>query len=190
MSHPLAIRAGWTDERVEAAKRLRGEGKSASEIARALGSVSRNAVIGKLIRLGFPAAAKPSPPPTVRALPTPARSLRPTPLAAQPKPQPRPAIQRASMPPAPMPPARSSDVVRLREPCAGHCRWPIGDPRDAGFGFCGLRSGEATYCSDHAVRAVDRTQRPISASTVSWVSSLGTTGERRGGDRGPWADAA
>src|SRR5947209_14823171 len=45
---------GWTDERVEQLKGLWNEGASASKIARALGGVSRNAVIGKVHRLGLP----------------------------------------------------------------------------------------------------------------------------------------
>ncbi|HVP83788.1 MAG TPA: GcrA family cell cycle regulator, partial [Rhizomicrobium sp.] len=43
---------GWTDERVEQLKNLWTEGLSASQIARALGGVTRNAVIGKVHRLG------------------------------------------------------------------------------------------------------------------------------------------
>jgi GcrA cell cycle regulator len=43
----------WTDERVEALKTMWGEGKSASHIAKELGGVTRNAVIGKVHRLGL-----------------------------------------------------------------------------------------------------------------------------------------
>ncbi len=42
---------GWTEERVEKLKELWAEGLSASEIARVLGGVTRNAVIGKVHRL-------------------------------------------------------------------------------------------------------------------------------------------
>jgi len=44
----------WTDERVELLKNMWAEGKSASQIAKELGSVTRNAVIGKVHRLGLP----------------------------------------------------------------------------------------------------------------------------------------
>ncbi len=44
---------GWTDDRVSRLIALWKEGKSASEIARELGGVSRNAVIGKAARLGL-----------------------------------------------------------------------------------------------------------------------------------------
>ncbi len=43
----------WTDERVETLKKLWGEGQSASQIAKELGGVTRNAVIGKVHRLGL-----------------------------------------------------------------------------------------------------------------------------------------
>lgn len=61
----------WTDERVETLKRMWGEGQSASQIAKELGGVTRNAVIGKVHRLGLsnragagaaePAEAAPAP---------------------------------------------------------------------------------------------------------------------------------
>ena len=43
----------WTDDRVEVLKKLWVEGQSASQIAKELGGVTRNAVIGKVHRLGL-----------------------------------------------------------------------------------------------------------------------------------------
>ena len=43
----------WTDERVELLKKLWAEGLSASQIAGRLGGATRNAVIGKVHRLGL-----------------------------------------------------------------------------------------------------------------------------------------
>ena len=43
----------WTDERVDVLKKMWGEGQSASQIAKELGGVTRNAVIGKVHRLGL-----------------------------------------------------------------------------------------------------------------------------------------
>src|SRR6201996_4163483 len=72
---------GWTDERVELLKKLWQDGLSASQIAKQLGGVTRNAVIGKVHRLGLSGRAAPSQP----ARPTfkPARPARPV-VAAQP----------------------------------------------------------------------------------------------------------
>ena len=65
---------GWTDERVETLKKLWLDGLSASQIAKQLGGVTRNAVIGKVHRLGLSGRAAPSQPahPVFKA-PRPAR---------------------------------------------------------------------------------------------------------------------
>src|SRR5438067_964924 len=48
----------WTDERVEHLKKLWSDGLSASQIAAELGGITRNAVIGKVHRLGLSGRAK------------------------------------------------------------------------------------------------------------------------------------
>src|SRR3954453_16165461 len=53
---------GWTDERVELLKKLWRDGLSASQIAKQLGGVTRNAVIGKIHRLGLSGRSAPSRP--------------------------------------------------------------------------------------------------------------------------------
>ena len=106
----------WTDERVETLKRMWAEGQSASQIAKELGGVTRNAVIGKVHRLGLSnragegAAAveepEAAPAPAVRPEPTP----RPEPVAAAPRaeaPAPKPAVER----PAPAAAAPSSGAT-------------------------------------------------------------------------------
>lgn len=47
-----------------------------------------------------------------------------------------------------------SKIRSVVELSAMTCRWPIGDPRDAGFHFCGKRvmTGKP-YCPDHAAIA-------------------------------------
>ncbi|WP_040308565.1 GcrA family cell cycle regulator, partial [Asticcacaulis biprosthecium] len=65
----------WTDERVETLKKLWQEGHSASQIAKQLGGVTRNAVIGKVHRLGLSGRAAPSQP--TRPLYKPSRPARP-----------------------------------------------------------------------------------------------------------------
>src|ERR1700739_3964082 len=67
---------GWTDERVELLKKLCQDGLSASKIAKQLGGVTRNAVIGKVHRLGLSGRAAPSKPArTVYKAPRPARPV-------------------------------------------------------------------------------------------------------------------
>ena len=58
--------SGWSDERVELLVRLWGEGLSASKIAARLGGITRNAVIGKVHRLGLSGRAKGGTPQTPR----------------------------------------------------------------------------------------------------------------------------
>lgn len=48
----------WTDDRVEQLKKLWESGLSASQIAAELGNITRNAVIGKVHRLGLSGRAK------------------------------------------------------------------------------------------------------------------------------------
>jgi GcrA cell cycle regulator len=80
----------WTDERVEILKKMWGEGQSASQIAKELGGVTRNAVIGKVHRLGLSnrtasaaatakTAATPSVPPSAKEKP----AARPEPVKAK-----------------------------------------------------------------------------------------------------------
>lgn len=82
----------WTDERVETLKKMWGEGQSASQIAKELGGVTRNAVIGKVHRLGLSNragsggnAATKAP---VKEKPAAAAKPAPKPVAAKPKPAP------------------------------------------------------------------------------------------------------
>ncbi len=116
----------WTDERVETLKRMWAEGQSASQIAKELGGVTRNAVIGKVHRLGLsnragdgathgeeaeaPVAA---PAAAVRPEPTPRPAPEPAPRAAEPTPAPRPAAERPAPQPAAAAPASGATVTPL-----------------------------------------------------------------------------
>ena len=108
----------WTDERVETLKKMWAEGQSASQIAKELGSVTRNAVIGKVHRLGLsnrvspggkdedeveevPVAAPPRPEPPRPAPPEPPRAAEPAPRPVEP-PTPAPAAPVATVAPIPL----------------------------------------------------------------------------------------
>ncbi|WP_415639385.1 GcrA family cell cycle regulator, partial [Paracoccus nototheniae] len=86
----------WTDERVETLKRMWSEGQSASAIAKELGGVTRNAVIGKVHRLGLS---------NRNDDPEPAPAAAPEPVAAAPvadrKPTAKPAAAPVAAAPAP-----------------------------------------------------------------------------------------
>ncbi len=118
----------WTDERVEVLKKMWGEGQSASVIAKELGGVTRNAVIGKVHRLGLSnratggtkapakekaapkaaAAAKPKAPPK----PKPAPKKEPAPAASvEAKPAPIPARKQIIPAGQPLPPQPSANEI-------------------------------------------------------------------------------
>lgn len=101
----------WTDERVETLKRMWAEGQSASQIAKELGGVTRNAVIGKVHRLGLSNrtedAAEAAP---AAAAAPPAAPASPQPAAKAAAPKAAPAPQPAAQPePAPAAQARSPE---------------------------------------------------------------------------------
>jgi GcrA cell cycle regulator len=138
----------WSDDRVEQLKTLWTEGLSASQIARALGGVTRNAVIGKVHRLGLAGRASPS------------RAERPR-VSMSPK---VPSL-RSHQPPAPI---VEEDPLQLEDGNFATvltisdrmCRWPIGDPSASEFHFCGRspKSG-SPYCEAHARKAYQPQQQ-------------------------------
>ncbi|MEM1021747.1 MAG: GcrA family cell cycle regulator [Sphingomonadales bacterium] len=111
----------WTDERIEALRKLWDEGLSASQIAEKLGEgVTRNAVIGKAHRLGL------------KSRPSPVKSEA---AAAKPKPK---------------APTKASGKVSLLDLTERICKWPIGHPTDDDFHFCGKPAKPGfPYCDEH-----------------------------------------
>ena len=150
--------ATWSSERVELLKRCFQAGLSCSEIAREIG-VTRNAVIGKINRLGLSRPndgiasqlqqrraarlAHPRAPRTWRP-----KSPRPNIfaqhemlIAAFPEPQPR----------AEDIPIRNGCGCTLLELGQGQCRWPISNPGAEDFCFCGNEPVKGLpYCLGHA----------------------------------------
>ncbi|WP_029350637.1 GcrA family cell cycle regulator [Bosea sp. 117] len=149
----------WTDERVELLKKLWAEGLSASQIAAELGNVTRNAVIGKVHRLGLSGRAK-----TVTSAAP--RPRKPRPATVQPA-RPRPMVHgNTALAPAyaPVPEPEPEDlpdpvanVIPMAERCTildlteFTCRWPVGDPGKPDFFYCGSRTKTGLpYCAYHA----------------------------------------
>ncbi len=121
----------WTDDRVETLKKMWGDGASASQIAKELGGVTRNAVIGKVHRLGLSNRnADPAPAATPAAVEeTPAAAKTPS---AKPTPEPVAEVEEtpAGKPPVPeveeeddeprtmaaVPPRTGNTITSLRKP--------------------------------------------------------------------------
>lgn len=103
----------WTDERVETLKRMWAEGQSASQIAKELGGVTRNAVIGKVHRLGLSNRVEGDDQPAASAAPAAQPAAEPVAATAPaevprvaPEPEPEPEVEVAEAPepqPAPQP---------------------------------------------------------------------------------------
>ena len=150
----------WTDERVELLKKLWADGLSASQIANELGSVTRNAVIGKAHRLGL--RGRPSP---IRreeghhAIPRPARTAPAAAIAEELTREVIAPVVETSAPlpplPAEAPPVPSAGKV-LRSGTKA-CSWPMGDPKQPGFHFCGEEAVPGRpYCAAHCSQAYQR----------------------------------
>ncbi|MDG1449034.1 MAG: GcrA family cell cycle regulator [Ascidiaceihabitans sp.] len=158
----------WTDDRVEVLKKMWGEGQSASQIAKELGGVTRNAVIGKVHRLGLSnrtttstaakADAKPKAAPKAPAKPKVVMRTEPAIKPVDPNSHKSNLPARKMIIPAgqPLPPQPSANEISpealakvneiekkakkltLMELTERTCKWPVGDPATEDFWFCGL----------------------------------------------------
>ena len=169
----------WTDERVETLKKMWTEGQSASQIAKELGGVTRNAVIGKVHRLGLSNRAAPAKAPekepakakTAEAPKKAAAKEAPAKAAeAAPKPEPKdpPRVRPIITAGQPLPPQPSNSEIsaealeklkalekkakklKLMQLTERTCKWPIGDPATEEFWFCGHTTQPGKpYCETH-----------------------------------------
>ena len=144
----------WTDERVELLKKLWQDGLSASQIAAELGGVTRNAVIGKVHRLGLSGRGQPTttikrqrraPVPTARRT---RQMVTIGNLALQPQIEPYEEPQFRPSRDVVVPIAKRLTIEMLTERT---CKWPIGDPGQDDFHFCGNDSLDGVpYCQYHS----------------------------------------
>ena len=154
----------WTDERVETLKRMWLDGKSASQIAAELSNgITRNAVIGKVHRLGFAGRAKTPNMPAPRARPPKMEgsgnralgkgsggggpiSHGATALAYSPQTDMAPDLR--PIEDVVIPISARVTILELRD---AMCKWPLGDPTTPEFRYCGSPSPlGAPYCGPHA----------------------------------------
>lgn len=153
----------WTDEAVEELKKMWDKGMTTGQIAKAL-NVTKNSIIGKVHRLCL--TARPSP---IKKASEPKSNPKAAKVVAKSTPEnnekslktntkahedavlvkneeknllgkENPSVEETNIP-----------LVKLDNHT---CRWPLGDPRDDDFCFCGKRvkTGQ-TYCEEHAAIA-------------------------------------
>ncbi len=170
----------WTDELVDQLRQAWTDGKSASQIANLLGhGLTRNAVIGKVHRLGLAGRAKSSSAASIHARSSQPRVIRTaaprqaaaptarivrgaTALAyhAQPLAEPEPDLESVVLPMS-----LRVTIIELKE---SMCRWPLGDPTSPDFRYCGSATQAGPYCPYHGrlayqpadARRRDRDRRP------------------------------
>lgn len=156
----------WTDEMVDQLRAMWIEGLTTGEIGKRLG-VSKNSIVGKVHRLGL--SGRPSPikkkeetetaAPAAEAQPKPAKEKT---QVKEPKPAKPAKVEKTVIETAPaekLPEkkecsskAHSQSGKTMLTDLDNHtCRWPLGDPKDENFHFCGkkVRIGQ-TYCDEHA----------------------------------------
>lgn len=133
---------GWTDEQVEELRRLWDKGLTTGEIGKTLG-VSKNAVVGKAHRLGL------------NGRPSPIRRNEETATAAtgnktavkETKKTEKAAVQKTVE-------KEKKKLFTVNDLTSTSCRWPIGDPKDENFHFCGKEAlQDKPYCAEHAAIA-------------------------------------
>jgi len=172
----------WTEDRVATLTKLWMQGLSAAQIAGILGGgVTRNAVIGKVHRLKLSGRARPANAAT-RARPvsrsrrtatsssassTSARAKKrtnataPATIGATALKQEEEALNNIDVAPETkelfIPENERLTLLDLTE---DSCKWPIGDPLNPDFHFCGRHSLEnKPYCEFHSKRAYHKSDR-------------------------------
>lgn len=140
----------WTDEQSELLKKLWADGLSASQIAAELGGITRNAIIGKVHRLGLSGRAKSAPAtPRPRRTPSSTRTVR---ISRA------PIYRDIALGVEEVAVSEAIDLVipigqrrTLLELTEQTCRWPTGDPCSGDFFYCGGNPVKGvSYCAYHA----------------------------------------
>lgn len=166
----------WTQERINMLIDLWMSGKSASSVAKALGNVSRNAVIGKVHRLGISnrdtvkkvtqGAAKSAAKATNTQAKTTKNHKQPKKISISSSKETGGNVRlRSASSKIPHPPRQytkqtilahdpnvttSSKKLSLFDLRENTCRWPSGDPREKDFHFCGCPTQDGSpYCAYH-----------------------------------------
>lgn len=152
----------WTLAATDMLTTLWADGKSASEISRALwgrlgADFTRNAVIGKVHRLRLPGRRRAPRKAVPRKEPTRAMRALPAARVARPQLPPKPRTKPAPIAPRPIPTEAPKPMnLTLMHLTERNCKWPVNDPpRGEPHLFCGApkEAGKQPYCPHHTARA-------------------------------------
>ncbi len=135
----------WTEEKVTKLKELWGKGNTASEIAKIIGGISRNAVIGKAHRLNLSAKIKTR---TAASNQNFENSLDEKSIKTK---RNRKSKFKSLIIEKDFEPENPKQLEELDE---NLCKWPIGHPDEKSFYFCGRNSlKDFSYCKLHLLYA-------------------------------------
>jgi GcrA cell cycle regulator len=175
----------WTEDRVAKLTKLWAEGLSASQIAKELGEVTRNAVIGKVHRLGLSGRAKPSRPKAKTGTKRTTAKAAPKPRAPRAPSAPRTPQQVVAAAVVPAPPPLEAKKMSNGEfatilTITDHmCKWPIGDPSSSDFRFCGRKTDpEEPYCVAHSRVAYQPSRRRGASANTKALGPAPTSRKR------------
>lgn len=164
MSTKAAPRSqAWTPEEIEILTLRWAAGHSAGQISKELGTRSRGAVTGRLMRMGQTRrTTRLSPPAAPKPLRKPGERTKPyAPPVAGGAPYAPLKTFYAPLAPYTQP---SAERVGLFDLLPGDCRWPVGDPQESNFGYCAAMSmlGKP-YCRGHMAMAYVAPRGPRNA---------------------------
>lgn len=178
----------WTEDRVATLSKLWADGLSASQIAKQLGGVTRNAVIGKVHRLGLSGRAKPSRPKPAKTTATARPKAAPKPAkvtakaaAVESKPKAKPAQLPATIeqPPLEAKPLKDGTYATILTITDHMCKFPIGDPKADEFRFCGRKTDpDEPYCTPHSMVAYQPSRRRNSSGKMISIGPAPTSRKR------------
>lgn len=164
----------WTKRRIEALKILWAEGNSATKVAHALGDTTRNAVIGKVHRLGISDRKK-----LQESLAASALKKGKSNKEGAEEGKSSVALSKnerkavTAMFPLPVKEGKAATVLTLG---SSMCKWPIGDPDDSRFAFCGRKATRGPYCAQHAKLAFQTSKKRDSSSETDATEEIRKTG--------------
>ena len=168
----------WTDEAVEELKKMWDKGMTTGQIAKVL-NVTKNSIIGKVHRLCL--TARPSP--IKKSSNSEKKDTKPAKTEKIEKTEKAEKNEKTTKIKTATPKAekvkettinKKEEITKVETPAVEElniplvkldnhtCRWPLGDPRDEDFCFCGkkIRTGQ-TYCEEHSAIAYVRTTKKI-----------------------------
>ncbi len=136
------MKNAWSEKEINTLKEMWSQGKTGNEISKVLDNKSRSSVLAKARNLNLSSRVGKK---------TCSENLgnkeqhtgKNTDVQKPEKYKPNPKRQKISN-------TAYGDKCTLKELKSNQCVWPVGDPKDSDFGFCGAQCGSNRYCEEHS----------------------------------------